>query len=116
MHSRGPSSLRIAHTRRCENDDTHTRSMAPIRRSRPANGCTPFAFLTSRLSRTSGQRSSTSESNGIGSWPLILAFDTSDQGRSAILPVRSVTRSRLLSWNATTTPSLVACTSVSRYR
>ena len=42
------------------------------------------------------------------------AAATSLHGRSAMRPDPSVTRSRTSSWNATSTPSLVTCTSVSR--
>lgn len=51
---------------------------------------------------------------GMGSAPSMRAFWTSVKGSRAMAPVRSVTRSRVRSWKATTTPSAVACASVSR--
>ncbi len=49
---------------------------------------------------------------GTGSLPATRAWRTSSQGRSAIRPAPSVTRSRVASWKATSLPSDVACTSV----
>jgi hypothetical protein len=91
-----------------------TRSQAAVLASTSTSGLITGESLTSMLNRTSGQAVSSSASTGTGSVPPILAAATCSKLSSAIRPVASVTRSRLLSWNATTVPSAVACASVSR--
>ena len=66
------------------------------------------------LNRASGNASKSSASVGTRSRPPISACCTSAYVESAMLPVRSVTRSRTVSWKASSTPSLVTWTSVSR--
>ena len=50
----------------------------------------------------------------MGSRPPMRASDSSDQCIESTRPVRSVTRSSVASWKATSVPSAVICTSVSR--
>ncbi len=66
------------------------------------------------LNRAPGKASKRSARVGTRSRPPIIACRTSSYVESAMLPVRSVTRSRTVSWKASSTPSLVTWTSVSR--
>ena len=76
---------RAARSLLAENEVTHTRSQAPVRRSTAASGSTAGASFRSILNRTSGQAPSRSSSNGIGSVPSISAAATS---RWFILAIR----------------------------
>lgn len=116
MHTGRDSARRAAASLLEENEQMHTRSQAPVRRNAPASGATTGASFTSRLNRASGQAVSRSSSSGMGSRPPMRAVATSRQGSWEMRPVRSVARSRVLSWKATSVPSAVTCTSVSRYR
>ncbi len=110
----GPSARRTARMRRAENEPRQTRSSASSSRSTPRVGARAESALTSMFTRAAGKASSSSESSGTGSVPPTRASRTRSHGRSATSPVPSVTRSRATSWKATTRPSRVACTSVSR--
>src|SRR5206468_2369864 len=82
------------------------RSKALVRRRASASGATAASILGSMLNRASGKASSSSSIVVIGSPSSpTLAWRTSDHGRSSSRPVRSVTRSRLSSWKASSTPS-----------
>lgn len=70
----------------------------------------------SMFQRASGNSSSSSSKSGSGSVPATRASRTCFQDSSAIRPRPSVTRSSVESWKATSFPSAVACTSVSKYR
>jgi hypothetical protein len=84
-----------------------------VRRSVSISGSTADSALQSMLSNAFGNSSSTSSSRAIGSRPPILARRTVCQGSAATAPEPSVVRSSTASCCTTTTPSLVACTSVS---
>ena len=105
---------RTAASRRSENDATQTRSSAPVRRTASTSGPMALASLTSMLTRTSGQV----PEQVLEQRDRLAAADPGRphrvQGSSATRPARSVTRSRVRSWKASSTPSAVACTSVSR--
>jgi UMF1 family MFS transporter len=70
-------------------------------------------FLLAYLFFNDGQASSRSSSRGTTSAPPTRMERRSAQDSSAMAPCPSLTRSRALSWKATTTPSRVAWTSVS---
>ena len=108
----------------------HTRFQASRRSSRATRGSTDGSDLGSMLTRTSGHRRRNSSRRGTRiprprNGKLLppsgenvkpaSAASTSAIPSSAIVPVRSVTRSRRSSWNATSTPSRVRWASVSRY-
>ena len=112
--SDGPSARRAARTRRSLNDPMHTRAVAACRLIVSTVGASAESALMSMLSRVVGNSSSSSVSSGTASVPLIRASRTAAYGRSRIAPSTSVTRSRWVSWKATSSPSDVACTSVSR--
>jgi hypothetical protein len=114
VHTGRGSSRRVALSRSPENEVRQTRSQAFVTRRTSTSGLIAGESFTSMLKRASGQAMSKSAMTGIGSVPPILAPATWDQVSSAILPVLSVTRSSVRSWNATTTPSEVAFASVSR--
>ena len=110
-----PTRLRNATGRASENEPQHTRDAARHRFKTAASASTTRSSLGSMLTLTSGHVVRMSSSSGIGSPPPpTFAPLMSDQRRSEIAPVMSVTRSRWSSWNATTTSSAVRCTSVSR--
>ena len=98
-----------------EKEPTQTRSYAEYSSMRRHNGVTAPAALMSILNRALGRASKSSRSSGIGSRPPIRTLRTVAQGSVAIAPRVSETRSRWSSWKATTSPSLVAWTSVSRW-
>ena len=116
MQTGRSSTRRAVRSRLAENEVTHTRSHDPVRRSTSASGSITGASFRSMLNRTSGHAASRSSSRGMGSVPAIRASATVRYGSRAIRPPRSVTRSSVRSWNATSTPSAVACRSVSRYQ
>ncbi len=70
--------------------------------------------LQSMFTRAVGNAPSSSSSDGIGALPSTIAVRTSLHGSSLILPGRPHVRIRSSSWKATTTPSAVVRTSVSR--
>src|SRR6202140_3451733 len=131
VHTRRFVRARTRSRRRSEYEPMHTRSCASSRCSNAASGPTQTSSLGSMLTRTSGQRVSSSSS--VGTWtPLprngnvappsaVNQYPASASrmlasGSLAMWPRLSVTRSRDASWNATSAPSEVMCTSVSRYR
>lgn len=113
---RGPPRRWARATRLSEKEPTQTRSQAPVRLISSSSGTSAGSAFTSTFQRASGKRSSSSSKRGTGSLPATLARATSLHGRSAMRPARSVTRSRVGSWKAASTPSAVRWTSVSRYR
>ena len=116
MQTGRPRARRVARSRLAENDTTHTRSQALVRRSTSGSGAIAGTSFTSRLNRTSGQAASRSSSSGIGSVPSIRAADSSAWLSRRTRPSWPQTRVSVLSWKATSTPSAVAWRSVSRYR
>lgn len=114
--SRGPAIRWARATRLSENEPTHTRSHAPARAIRLTSGYSADSALMSTFQRASGNSSSRSSRSDSGSVPATRAALTCFHGSSAIRPRASVTRSRVASWKATSLPSAVACTSVSKYR
>ena len=115
MHTGRPRARRVARSRLAEKETTQTRSQALVRRSTSASGAIAGTSFTSRLNRTSGQAASRSSSTGIGSVPPMRAAASPRGSAGAPGPAWPETRSSVLSWKATSTPSAVACTSVSRY-
>ena len=115
MHTGRSSARRGARSLLAENENTQTRSQALGRRSTRARGAMAGASFTSMLKRTPGQAPSRSSSTGIGSVPSMRAPAMSRWFRREIRPGCPVTRSSVRSWKATSTPSAVACASVSRY-
>ena len=77
MQTGRSSTRRAARSRLAENEVTHTRSQAPVRRSTPASGPIAEASFRSMLNRTSGHAASRSSSSGMGSVPPIRAWATS---------------------------------------
>ncbi len=108
----------------------HTRSKAPSRRSSATSGSTTASDLVSMLTKTSGQRVSTSSMVGMRmpvprsgkvtpsrlKWYAASAAPISAALTCESRPRRSVTRSRMWSWKENTTPSLLTWASVSRWR
>ena len=115
MHTGRSSARRAARSRLAEKETTHTRSHALVRRSTPASGATAGVSLRSMLNRTSGQAASTSSRTGIGSAPATRTPARSLMVSRQTRPGWPVTRSSVRSWKATSTPSAVACASVSMY-
>jgi hypothetical protein len=79
-------------------------------------GTTASSVLSSTTTLAAGQPVSTSASSGTGSRPAMRAARTSRQGSWATAPLRSVTRSRVGSCMAISTPSAVTLASVSNQR
>ena len=69
MQTGWSSSLRAIRSRAPENEVTHTRSQAPVRRSTSGSSRIPASSLRSMLKRRSGQAPSRSSISGIGSEP-----------------------------------------------
>ena len=77
MHTGRSSSTRAACSRRAENEVTHTRSQAPVRRSTSIIGRMASTSFRSTLNLRSGQAVIRSSMSGIGSVPPIRAPATS---------------------------------------
>ena len=77
MQTGRSSSLRAARSRAPENEVTHTRSHALVRRSTPGSSGIPASSLRSMLNRTSGHAPSRSSISGIGSEPATRKAATS---------------------------------------
>ena len=116
VHSPGPSRPR----RRREPAVAERRRRTPgratsSRRSTSTSGSTARVGLAVDVDpRRRATPPSRSSSRGIGSVPSTRAVATSRHGSSAIRPGRPHVRGRSSSWKATTTPSAVTWTSVSR--
>ena len=113
----GRECLRNRRIRRGEKDPTHTRSWAGRGSSSRASGRTAAAALMSMLNRTRREPLEQRPPwSGSAPGRRSARPATSTSPASSSLPVRSVTRSSAASWKASSTPSRVACTSVSRCR
>ncbi len=112
--TRPPVARRKASRRRWEKEPMQTRSWLPVRSTSSASGRTADADLMSMLNRTSGNASSSSAIVGTACSPAMRARRISSAVSRESSPWLSVTRSSTASWKASSTPSLVACTSVSR--
>ena len=77
MHTGRSNSPRAARSGLPENEVTHTRSHAPVRRSTPASSAMPGSSLRSMLKRAPGQAPSRSSISGIGSDPATRSALTS---------------------------------------
>jgi len=115
MHTGRSRARRAARSLLAEKETTQTRSHALVRRSTRASGATAGASFTSMLKRTSGQAASRSSRIGIGSVPPTRARAISLSVSRETRPGWPVVRPSVRSWNARSTPSAVACASVSRY-
>ncbi len=107
---------RNVRSRRPEKEPTRTRSQASRAAMNSASGATAPEALRSMLNREPGKVSNSSARVGTCSSLPMIASSTWAWVRPAISPVRSVTRSSTVSWKASSTPSLVTWTSVSRLR
>ena len=114
VNNPSPALRRTRSSRASENDATHTRPNAFIRRNVSISGWIARSAFTSMFSNASGSSSSRSSNRLTGSRPPIFAVRTTCHGSRATAPDKSVVRSSTGSWCTTTTPSDVACTSVSR--
>ena len=87
----------MARSRPAENEQTHTRFHAFVRRSTAGSGAIAATSFTSRLNRTSGHAPSRSSSRGIGSLPSMSALESCAWVSWDTRPGTPVTRSRVRS-------------------